>query len=137
LIERVLPLATVATPNLPEARGLAGLPDGAGPEELAEAIAALGPKAVIVTGGHTEEGDDVLFDGSGTLRIGGPRYGQGAAHGSGCTHSSALAAFLARGSELADAARWAREIAAEAVGSGLSELGKGPGPVDVLGLTRR
>jgi hydroxymethylpyrimidine/phosphomethylpyrimidine kinase len=137
LIERVLPLATVATPNLPEARELAGLSEGAGPEELAEAIAAMGPKAVIVTGGHTEDGDDVLFDGSGTLRIGGPRYGQEASHGSGCTHSSALAAFLARGSELADAARWAREIAAEAVGSGLSELGKGSGPVDVLGLTRR
>ncbi len=137
LIERVLPLATVATPNLPEARELAGRSEGAGPEELAEAIAALGPKAVIVTGGHTEDGDDVLFDGSGTLRIGGPRYGQGASHGSGCTHSSALAAFLARGSELADAARWAREIAAEAVGNGLSELGEGPGPVDVLGLTRR
>jgi hydroxymethylpyrimidine/phosphomethylpyrimidine kinase len=137
LIERVLPLATVATPNLPEARELAGRSEGAGPEELVEAIAALGPKAVIVTGGHTEDGDDVLFDGSGTLRIGGPRYGQGASHGSGCTHSSALAAFLARGSELADAARWAREIAAEAVGNGLSKLGKGPGPVDVLGLTRR
>jgi hydroxymethylpyrimidine/phosphomethylpyrimidine kinase len=137
LIERLLPLATVVTPNLPEARRLAGLPEGASPEELAEAIAALGPEAVIVTGGHTADGDDVLFDGAGTLRIGGPRYGRGASHGSGCTHSSAVAAFLARGNELADAARWAREIAAEAVGNGLTELGGGAGPVDVLGLTRR
>jgi hydroxymethylpyrimidine/phosphomethylpyrimidine kinase len=137
LIERVLPLTTVVTPNLPEARELAGRSEAARPEELAEAIAALGPEAVIVTGGHTADGDDVLFDGSGTLRIGGPRYGRDASHGSGCTHSSALAAFLARGSELADAARWAREVAAEAVGNGLSELGSGPGPVDVLGLTRR
>ncbi len=137
LIERILPLAAVATPNLPEARELAGLSEGAGPEELAEAIAALGPKAVIVTGGHTDKGDDVLFDGAGTLRIGGPRYGHGASHGSGCTHSSALAAFLARGTELADAARWAREVAAEAVGNGLRELGEGPGPVDALGLSRR
>jgi len=60
----------------------------------------------------------------------------GAAHGSGCTHSAALAAFLARGSELADAARWAREIAAEAVGNGLQDLGAGVGPVDVFGLSR-
>ena len=124
LIERVLPLATVVTPNLPEAR------------ELAEAIGALGPEAVIVTGGHSEEGADVLFDGSGALRIEGPRYGEGASHGSGCTHSSALAAFLARGTELPDAARWAREIAAEAVGNGLRELGAGTGPVDVFALAR-
>jgi hydroxymethylpyrimidine/phosphomethylpyrimidine kinase len=136
LIERVLPLATVVTPNLPEARELAGLGADARPEELAEAIAALGPEAVIVTGGHTQEGADVLFDGSGTLRIDGPRYGEGASHGSGCTHSSALAAFLARGTELADAARWAREIAAEAVGNGLRELGAGTGPVDVFALAR-
>ncbi len=137
LIERVLPRATVATPNLPEARELAGLGAGARPEELAEAIGGLGPQAVIVTGGHWEEGADVLFDGAGTVRIDGPRYGEGASHGSGCTHSSALAAFLARGIELAEAARWAREIAAEAVGNGLRELGAGPGPVDVFGLTRR
>ena len=52
---------------------------------------------MIVTGGHTEDGADVLFDGAGTLRIEGPRYPDGASHGSGCTHSSALAAFLARG----------------------------------------
>src|SRR5919197_5248054 len=137
LIERVLPRATVATPNLPEARELAGLGESATPEQLAQAIQALGPEAVIVTGGHSDQGADVLFDGSGTLRIDGPRYPDGASHGSGCTHSSALVAFLARGSELADAARWAREIAAEAVGNGLEGLGSGAGPVDVFGLSRR
>ena len=136
LIEGILPLATVATPNLPEARELAGLGESATPEALAEAIGALGPEAVIVTGGHWEQGADVLFDGSGTMRIEGPRYPDGASHGSGCTHSSALAAFLARGTELADAARWAREIAAEAVGNGLRELGDGAGPVDVFALDR-
>jgi hydroxymethylpyrimidine/phosphomethylpyrimidine kinase len=136
LIERVLPLAAVATPNLPEARELAGLGEGASPEELARAIHALGPDAVIVTGGHSEAGADVLFDGSGTLHIDGPRFADTASHGSGCTHSSALAAYLARGSELADAARWAREIAAEAVGNGLAELGRGVGPVDAIGLRR-
>lgn len=134
LIESVLPRATVLTPNLPEARALAGLGDGAASDELARAIQALGPEAVIVTGGHAEDGADTLFDGSGTLRIDGPRYGDGASHGSGCTHSAALAAFLAIGVELAEAARRAREVAAESVGNGLHELGSGPGPVDVFGL---
>jgi hydroxymethylpyrimidine/phosphomethylpyrimidine kinase len=136
LIERILPRAHVATPNLLEARELAGLGEGASPQDLGRAILALGPTAVIVTGGHTEDGADVLVDDSGSLRIEGPRYPDGASHGSGCTHSSALAAFLARGSELADAARWAREIAAEAVGHGLRDLGAGSGPVDVFGIAR-
>jgi hydroxymethylpyrimidine/phosphomethylpyrimidine kinase len=136
LIERILPRATVATPNLLEARELAGLGDTASPEELGHAILALGPHAVIVTGGHTEDGADVLVDDSGSLRIEGPRYPDAASHGSGCTQSSALAAFLARGEGLADAARWAREIAAEAVGHGLRDLGAGPGPVDVFGIAR-
>jgi hydroxymethylpyrimidine/phosphomethylpyrimidine kinase len=137
LIERILPLAAVVTPNVPEARELAGLGADADTAELARAIHGLGPGAVVVTGGHSDDGADVLFDGSGTLRIEGPRYPDGASHGSGCTHSSALAAFLARGSELADAARWAREIAAEAVGNGLTGIGAGAGPVDVLGLSRK
>jgi hydroxymethylpyrimidine/phosphomethylpyrimidine kinase len=136
LIESILPRATVVTPNVLEARSLSGLGDSATPAELAEAVQALGPDAVVVTGGHTEDGADTLFDGAGILRIDGPRYPDGASHGSGCTHSSALAAFLARGSEVPDAARWAREIAAEAVGNGLREIGGGPGPVDVFALTR-
>ncbi len=136
LIERILPLATVATPNLPEARQLAGLGKGAEAPELARAIQALGPRAVIVTGGHAPDGADVLYDGDGVLRIEGPRYPEGASHGSGCTHSSALAAFLARGFELPEAARWAREIASEAVGNGLRGLGRGSGPVDVFALAR-
>jgi len=136
LIERVLPLATVTTPNLAEARALSGLGAGASQRELGEAILALGPESVIVTGGHTDSGADVLIDDSGVITIEGPRYPAGATHGSGCTHSSAVAAFLARGVELADAARWAREVASEAVGNGLRELGSGAGPVDVLGIRR-
>ncbi len=137
LIERILPRATVVTPNLREALELAGRSGEVRSEDLGEAILALGPRAVIVTGGHVDDGADVLVDDDGSLRIDGPRYPDGAAHGSGCTHSSALAALLARGMELPDAARWAREIAAEAVGHGLRELGAGPGPVDVLGVRRR
>jgi hydroxymethylpyrimidine/phosphomethylpyrimidine kinase len=138
LIERVLPRATVVTPNLLEAHELAGRSGGDVPgATLGEAILALGPRAVIVTGGHADDGADVLVDDGGALRIDGPRFSSEAAHGSGCTHSSALAALLARGMELAEAAHWAREIAAEAVGHGLRELGAGPGPVDVLGVRRR
>jgi len=125
------------TPNVLEARTLSGLGEGAGQEELGRAILALGPRAVVVTGGHTDSGADVLVDDAGAVRIEGPRYPAGASHGSGCTHSSALAACLARGVELPEAARWAREIASEAVGNGLRDLGAGAGPVDVFALARR
>ena len=136
LIERVLPRASVVTPNLLEARSLSGLSAEASAEELGRAILALGPSAVVVTGGHAEHGADVLVDAGGSVQIEGPRYPDGASHGSGCTHSSALAAVLAQGGELEEAARWAREIAAEAVGNGLRGVGRGPGPVDVFGLAR-
>ncbi|MGZ5325983.1 MAG: bifunctional hydroxymethylpyrimidine kinase/phosphomethylpyrimidine kinase [Solirubrobacterales bacterium] len=137
LIEKVLPLAAVATPNLPEARQLSGLGDHASPEELARAVQALGPGAAVVTAGHTESAADVFFDGERLERIEGPRHPGGAAHGSGCTHSSALAAHLALGAEPLEAAREARRIAAEAVAAGLDEIGKGPGPVDVLRIGER
>jgi hydroxymethylpyrimidine/phosphomethylpyrimidine kinase len=136
LIERMLPRASVITPNLLEARALSGLGEGASSRELGEALLAHGPGAVIVTGGHAEDGADLLVEAHGAIRIDGPRYADGASHGSGCTHSAALAAFLALGEELADAARWAREVASEAVGNGLRELGAGVGPVDVFGLAR-
>ena len=136
LIERILPRATVVTPNIPEARALSGLGEGEPAAALAEAILALGPRAVVVTGGHSDDGADLLVDANGSLRIEGPRYPSGASHGSGCTHSAALAAFLARGETLEDAARWAKEVAAEAVGNGLRNLGRGAGPVDVFGLAR-
>jgi hydroxymethylpyrimidine/phosphomethylpyrimidine kinase len=134
LVERILPLASVVTPNVLEARALAGLGESADQRQLGAAVLALGPRAVIVTGGHADGGADVLVDDAGALMIEGPRYPTGASHGSGCTHSSALAAFLARGIELAEAARWAREVAAEAVGNGLRGLGAGAGPVDVFAL---
>jgi hydroxymethylpyrimidine/phosphomethylpyrimidine kinase len=137
LIERVLPRATVATPNLPEARELTGMPPEAGQEELARAVHALGPRAVVVTGGHTEDGVDVFYDGERAELIEGTRHPDGASHGSGCTHSSALAAHLALGFDPVEAARAAREIAAQAVAGGLREIGAGAGPVDVLGVRAR
>jgi hydroxymethylpyrimidine/phosphomethylpyrimidine kinase len=136
LRERLLPRAAVVTPNLAEARLLAELPD-AGPQQLARAVRDLGPAAVVVTGGHTEQPVDVFFDGERLVEIEGDRYPDGASHGSGCTHSSALAAQLALGLEPLDAARRAKEIAAEAVRDGLRSLGAGSGPVDALGITPR
>jgi hydroxymethylpyrimidine/phosphomethylpyrimidine kinase len=132
LIERILPRAAVATPNLAEARELTGLEDSATPEDLARAVQALGPAAAVVTGGHLDDGADRFFDGERFELIDGPRHPAGASHGSGCTHSSALAARLAQGDSLVEAARAARLIAAEAVGNGLAEIGEGAGPVDVL-----
>ncbi|HEY5977096.1 MAG TPA: bifunctional hydroxymethylpyrimidine kinase/phosphomethylpyrimidine kinase [Solirubrobacterales bacterium] len=134
LVGRLLPLAAVATPNLPEARALTGAAEGASQEDLARAVLALGPSAVVVTGGHTDHGDDLFFDGADVVAIPGERHGEGGAHGSGCTHSSALAAGLARGYSPLDAARGARALASEAVGNALRGLGQGPGPVDVFGL---
>ncbi len=137
LIERVFPLAAVVTPNLAEARELSGLGDDASPEELARAVQALGPKAVVVTGGHTESGADTFFDGEAATEIPGERHPAGASHGSGCTHSSALAAHLALGYKPLEAARLAREIASEAVGAGLRDIGEGAGPVDALAVSDR
>ncbi len=140
LIELLLPRATVITPNVPEARALLAQPGGeAGIEdviELARRLHALGPAAVLVTGGHREEATDVLFDGKDVIEVPGERFPGGAAHGSGCTHSSVLAARLAWGDDLAAAARVAKDLAARAVRDGLRVIGAGAGPVNVLGLRR-
>jgi hydroxymethylpyrimidine/phosphomethylpyrimidine kinase len=133
LVERLLPLTAVATPNIPEARVLTGLGEGASQEDLARAVVALGSKAAVVTGGHSEDLVDLFCDGERIVEIPGERHPDGAAHGSGCTHSSALAAYLAHGEEPLEAARKAREVASAAVGAGLREIGAGPGPVDVFG----
>jgi hydroxymethylpyrimidine/phosphomethylpyrimidine kinase len=134
LVDVMFPVCDVTTPNIPEARVLTGLGEGASQEELARGVLALGPKAVVVTGGHSEALVDLFFDGEQVVEIPGERHPDGAAHGSGCTHSSALAAYMARGEEPLEAARKARIVASEAVGAGLRGIGKGPGPVNALGL---
>jgi hydroxymethylpyrimidine/phosphomethylpyrimidine kinase len=136
LSTELLPLATVITPNLPEARVLAGGGDP-GAEALARAVHVLGPRNVVVTGGHRDEVTDTFFDGRSIELIHGERHPDGASHGSGCTHSSALAAHLALGHTPLQAARAARAIAGDAVRDGLRELGAGAGPVDVFGLRQR
>jgi hydroxymethylpyrimidine/phosphomethylpyrimidine kinase len=136
LVERLLPLATVVTPNLHEACVLAGVPysEDANREELSETIHALGAPAVVVTGGHGSEAVDWLFDGRRHVPIAVERYGDEATHGAGCTHSAALTAFLARGETLEGAARAAAQVASDAVRFGLADIGAGSGPVDVFGL---
>jgi hydroxymethylpyrimidine/phosphomethylpyrimidine kinase len=135
LVGRLFPLATVVTPNLLEARSLTGSDDT--PRELAEALVELGAPAALVTGGHGEEAADHLFDGSEHYSIPFERRDVAATHGAGCTHSATLAALLARGFSLLDAASGAAAAASLAVAQGLVEVGSGDGPVDVLGVLAR
>jgi hydroxymethylpyrimidine/phosphomethylpyrimidine kinase len=137
LRDELVPRATVVTPNLAEAAALTGRDAADDPEVLARAVHALGPGAVVVTGGHREDATDVFFDGERVELILGARQPDGAAHGSGCTHSSTLAAALAAGAEPLEAARQAKRVAEAAVRDGLRELGQGAGPVDALGLRAR
>ncbi len=138
LIEQILPRATVLTPNHPEALALAGAAGTDGDaEELARAVLALGPAIVVLTGGHRERASDLYLarEGDGrVVEIEGERHPDGAAHGSGCTHSSVLAAQLALGRDPLEAARIARAITGEAIERGLRDVGAGAGPVDVVGL---
>jgi hydroxymethylpyrimidine/phosphomethylpyrimidine kinase len=163
LREEILPRTSVLTPNLPEARALLGRPagetgdrdptdesdaadqaDAAEARSLARELLALGPAAVVVTGGHRVRAIDHFAaaddaagaSGGRVVEIAGERHPDGAAHGSGCTHSSLLAAHLALGLDPLAAARAARALAGEAVRDGLRDVGAGSGPVDVLGLAR-
>ena len=118
------------------------LPDGPGtPSDTAEMIElvygihALGPQAVVVTGGHRPVVTDVFYDGTLLAPIEGERYAGGAAHGSGCTHSSVLAARLAWGDTPYEAAIEAKRRASDAVRDGLRSVGTGAGPVNILGVT--
>jgi hydroxymethylpyrimidine/phosphomethylpyrimidine kinase len=132
LVRLLFPLATVVTPNLPEAVALAGR--NAPRRELAERLHQLGAAAVIVTGGHGDTAVDHFFDGREHVEIAVPRHDSAATHGAGCTHSATLTALLARGLPLVDAAHEAARVASAAVGHGLAELGAGEGPVDVFNL---
>jgi hydroxymethylpyrimidine/phosphomethylpyrimidine kinase len=147
LVSEILPRASIITPNLPEARVLAEAP-GAGHEELdidsgavellAHDLLALGPRAVLITGGHRERAIDLFLSTEGPpVEITGERHPDGASHGSGCTHSSVLAAQLALGHTPLQAARIARQMTGLAVAHGLRDIGRGAGPVDVFDLQAR
>jgi hydroxymethylpyrimidine/phosphomethylpyrimidine kinase len=190
LVEEILPRATILTPNVPEARVLAGY--ATTPEEetvaaneeervaaideetvaaigeetigeetiamiegkaaaaikdeetetiaLARAALSLGPDIIVLTGGHRAQAIDLFLqvsDGAEqVVSIPGERHPDGATHGSGCTHSSVLAAQLALGRAPLQAAFAARALVGAAVADGLRDVGEGPGPVDVIGLAR-
>ena len=144
LVEEIVPRATVLTPNLPEARALLGSDPASGGQDeegeaLARAVLALGPRVVVLTGGHRSRASDLFVEAAGDGRLvslDGERHPDGAAHGSGCTHSSVLAAQLALGRSPLEAARIARTLAGAAVAHGLRDVGEGPGPVDVIDLSR-
>ena len=133
LVGRLFPLATVVTPNLPEAQALTGL-DVEDRRALGERLVELGAKAALVTGGHGEHPIDHLFDGTDHVEI--PvRYVDGAhTHGAGCTHSATLAALLARGESLLAAARRRLDGRVLRRRARARELGAGEGPVDVLNV---
>jgi hydroxymethylpyrimidine/phosphomethylpyrimidine kinase len=136
LVTRLFPLATVVTPNLAEARSLSGGSMKGNRAALAEHLVSLGAPAVIVTGGHGDPVDH-LYDGRRHVEIAVERLDVRATHGAGCTHSATLAALLAAGRSLEEAARGAARAATDAVRHGLAELGAGDGPVDVLNVKGR
>ncbi len=123
------------------AQGASGTQDLTGEQahQLARAVLALGPQIVVLTGGHRAQAVDLFLEASApenVVSIPGERHPDGAAHGSGCTHSSVLAAQLALGRSPLQAAFAARALAGAAVAAGLHDVGEGPGPVDVIGLAR-
>jgi hydroxymethylpyrimidine/phosphomethylpyrimidine kinase len=133
---RLLPLATLVTPNLHEAGGLVGfrVHSRGTMRAAAEAILALGARAVLVKGGHLEgtaSADDVFSDGERTEWIGAERIDTPHTHGTGCTLSAAIAAKLARGVELLEAVRGGKSFVTEAI-RGALPIGQGIGPVDPL-----
>jgi hydroxymethylpyrimidine/phosphomethylpyrimidine kinase len=138
---RLLPLALVVTPNLLEASALLGGGDIASVQDMKEAARALGnlgPRAVLLKGGHLpgDEAVDVLWTPDGSTELSGPRFATQDTHGTGCTLSAAITAYLARGDELSDAIRRGKEFVSGAIRRSI-RLGKGYGPVnpgwDLLG----
>ena len=135
LLGHLLPMATVITPNLPEAARLAGRPvpaDLDAMREIARALVAAGARAVLVKGGHLGGADavDVLFDGETMRAFSAPRIATTNTHGTGCTLSSAIATFLARGFALPAAVEAAKAYLTEALHrSAELAVGGGHGPV--------
>ena len=134
LRERLLPLATVVTPNLPEAARLVGFPiaDRAAMERAGQALVDLGPEVALVKGGHLG-GDDspdcLVVAGSGPVWLEAARIPGRHTHGTGCVLSAAICAELARGMEPADACVAAKHFTERAIAGGV-ELGRGVGPVN-------
>jgi len=143
LKSELFPLAVVVTPNLPEAAALLGAPEARTEREVvdqANAILALGSRAVLIKGGHGEgdEAVDILVAGDKTIRVTAPRIATRHTHGTGCTLSAAIAASLAAGCDLEHAVRRAKSYVSAALAAGRDQsVGRGRGPVDHLYAIRR
>ncbi len=133
MISKLVPRATVLTPNLPEASTLANMPvDNLDDMRRAGAVLlALGPRAVLMKGGHLpgEVLTDLLITAEGTLALEGPRIATTSTHGTGCTTASAIAVGLAQGLSAADAVRRARAYVREAIRTAPG-FGGGYGPLN-------
>ncbi|HEX6348160.1 MAG TPA: bifunctional hydroxymethylpyrimidine kinase/phosphomethylpyrimidine kinase [Candidatus Dormibacteraeota bacterium] len=135
LRQTLLPLAAVITPNLPEAevllgRSISGLQER---RRAARELLALGPRAVVVKGGHSGGADstDVYVDAEREMTLAGERFATTNTHGSGCVFSAAIAAELAKGAPLAQAVTSAKAFVSAAIATSL-ELGRGHGPVNPM-----
>ncbi|MBI2159656.1 MAG: bifunctional hydroxymethylpyrimidine kinase/phosphomethylpyrimidine kinase [Candidatus Rokubacteria bacterium] len=129
LVKEMLPLATVVTPNLHEAGALAGMTVAteSDMEEAARRILRLGPKNVLVKGGHLKDAaTDILWNGRELTRFTAPRIASAGTHGTGCTFSAAIAACLARGAALRDAVSEAKAYVTAAIREGF-QAGRGVG----------
>jgi hydroxymethylpyrimidine/phosphomethylpyrimidine kinase len=133
IVEELLPIATVVTPNLPEVARLTGLDvaDRADQRKAADALLALGPTWVLVKGGHLRHGDavDLLTDGETSIEYRAERLDTVHTHGTGCTLASAIASYLALGRKVPDAVQGAKDYVTGAIAAGFP-LGAGIGPVD-------
>jgi hydroxymethylpyrimidine/phosphomethylpyrimidine kinase len=134
LREALLPLAAVVTPNLPEAARLAGflVRDRAGMERAARAIAGMGPKVVLIKGGHLDDpaaSPDLLLTGNEPVWLESARIAGRHVHGTGCCLSAAITAELARGMDGADACVAGKHFVERAIAAGV-DLGSGVGPVN-------
>jgi len=129
---RLVPLASVVTPNIPEAEVLTGIKiaNARDMRQAAERIVAMGARSVVVKGGHREgPATDLFYDGSRFQEFSAPRIDTRNTHGTGCTFASAVAAGLARGMEVKDAVALAKEYVTEAIRHSFS-VGKGRGPLN-------
>jgi hydroxymethylpyrimidine/phosphomethylpyrimidine kinase len=130
---QLLPLASLVTPNIPEAEALSGIAirNTEGAKEAARRILGMGARAVLIKGGHSgaEESTDMLFDGAAWHNFPASRIATPHTHGTGCTFSAAITAGLARGQSLAEAVERAKRFIQEAIVTNPG-LGRGSGPVN-------
>ncbi len=140
LIQKILPLADILTPNLGEAEEIADMPVGNpnAMKEAAKRLLDLGPKTVLVKGGHLE-GDavDILYDGSEFTPFRAPRIETPNTHGTGCTLSAAITAYLAKGESLDDAVLKSKNFITEAIRNAPPDIGSGHGPIDPMWNIKR